>query len=153
MLSDGAGHVSDLRLSALEGPQGSARNIAEFLRYGFSSAAALALDYGLLIGLTEWAHLPVGVSAAIGFSAGLALVYAMSVGFVFSARRLRNPWMEFVAFAAIGLAGLVITEVLLLALTDFLAVPYTLAKIPTAVVVFLCNFAARRALLFSPPAR
>jgi putative flippase GtrA len=121
---------------------------SEFLRYGLTSAAGLALDYGLLIALTEWAHLPIAASAAIGFTAGLILVYGFSVRFVFAQRRVSNAWLEFVAFAAIGLAGLLINEVVLLSLIDQLHVPYQLAKTPTAAVVFLFNFVARRTLLF-----
>ena len=127
------------------------RLIREFIGYGLSSGAGLALDYGLLVGLTELAHLPVGLSTAIGFCAGLVLVYFMSIRLVFKERTVSNAWAEFVTFCAIGLAGLAITEGLMLGLTLYVGIPYALAKIPTAGIVFLFNFVARKAMLFTKP--
>nr|WP_255609502.1 GtrA family protein [Methylosinus sp. Sm6] len=92
------------------------------------------------------------IAAAIGFSCGLALVYLSSIWFVFEDRRSIRPGLEFTAFVAIGLAGLLLTEALMHVLVERLGLSPALAKVPTAGFVFLFNFVARRGLLFSGPA-
>ena len=119
----------------------------EFIRYGFGSALALCVDYGLLILLTEWAHFHYLVSAAIGFTAGLIVVYVLSITVIFENRSVGNRWSEFAVFAVIGILGLGLNEILLFGFAQ-LSVSYMIAKIPTAGAVFLFNFMVRRTLLF-----
>jgi putative flippase GtrA len=129
-------------------PQGT-KPFLELFRYGLSSALALAIDYSILIVLTERAGLHYAASAAIGFCAGVLVTYALSVTFVFKHRRAVNTSLEFAGFLAIGVLGLCLTHALLWGFVTYALLPYSLAKAPTAVVVFLVNFALRRALLFS----
>ena len=49
-------------------------------------------------------------AAPVGFALGLALIYLLSVRWVFVERRLANPRVEFIVFALIGLAGMGINE-------------------------------------------
>ncbi|KLK92779.1 hypothetical protein AA309_13190 [Microvirga vignae] len=123
--------------------------VLDLARYSLGSAAALAVDYSLLIVLTELMGLHYMASAAVGFSAGLIAAYALSVVFVFKRRRLDRPFLEFAAFAAIGVLGLGLNQALLWGIVTYLDVTYVLAKLPTTSVVFLFNFAMRRTLLFS----
>lgn len=120
----------------------------EFLGYFACSAAALATDFGLLgLGLA-WG-LDYRVAAAFGFLAGLALAYGLSVRFVFRTRAVVDRRVEFLIFAAIGLLGLLITEALMWALVSRFGLGPALAKVPVAGFVFLFNFGARKALLFT----
>ncbi|WP_018267330.1 GtrA family protein [Methylosinus sp. LW4] len=128
------------------------RVLRDLIAYGLASGAALALDYGLLLLCHKTLGVPYLVAAAIGFCGGLALVYALSISLVFRDRRSVRPASEFTLFCAIGLAGLLVTEALMLLLVGRLGFDPAFAKIPTAGVVFLFNFTARRALLFSAPA-
>lgn len=128
------------------------RPFLELVKYGLGSAVALAVDYGLLIYLTERAGLHYTMSAALGFSAGVAVAYILSINFVFEKRRLAGTHLEFAIFLAIGLFGLCLNQILLWSFVNFSGLTYALAKIPTAGLVFSFNFAARRALLFSDEA-
>ena len=137
-----------------EFPKGSAaitraRLAADLVGYSLASAAALALDAGLLIGLAA-AGLHYLAAATIGFIAGLALVYALSTRIVFRGRRARRPGREAVIFVAIGLAGLVLTQIMMRGFVEGIHLAPGVAKVPTAGAVFLFNFLARRALLFTP---
>ncbi len=129
----------------------AARLLRDLIAYGLASGAALALDYGLLLLCHKTLGLPYLVAAAIGFSSGLALIYALSVSIVFRDRRSVRPASEFSVFCAIGLLGLLLTEALMLLLVGRFGVDPAFAKIPTAALVFLFNFTARRALLFAAP--
>ncbi len=123
----------------------------DLIGYGLCSAAALILDCGLLFGLTY-----VGVNylpaAAIGFFSGMVLAYILSVRFVYAGRRGTNKKWEAIGFFAIGLAGLLLNQILLYGLVDGLQLSLAFAKALTAIGVFLFNFAARRSMLFSSEA-
>lgn len=140
-------------LRARGAPAGPARLVADLVKYGFASIAALMLDFITLMALYKGLGVNYLVAAAIGFLSGLALVYTLSVRFVFRDRRRRGARAEMIGFLITGVAGLALTEALMHIFVDYACVPVALSKIPTSGVVFLFNFTARRALLFSPSAR
>ncbi len=121
--------------------------LRELFLYGLASALALGLDWGLLLLLTK---LGVNylVASATGFLSGMAITYALSVSVVFRHRVITDRKREFVGFIGVGLAGLVLTQGLMALWVEALHMPPGLAKIPTAGIVFIFNFAVRKALLF-----
>ncbi|WP_374434971.1 GtrA family protein [Inhella sp.] len=118
----------------------------EFVRYGSASALALAVDVGLLFLLSRLG-LALTWAAAAGFMFGLVVVYFLSIRWAFSQRRVRDHRAEFLVFLIIGLAGLLLTEVLLNCLTPALSLG--LAKAFTTCLVFVFNFSLRKLLLFT----
>ncbi|MBV8565318.1 MAG: GtrA family protein [Methylobacteriaceae bacterium] len=126
-------------------------NLLELLKYGLASAAALAVDWGLLILLTTVGGLHYLMSAAISFCTGGVLVYLLSIGFVFRLRRFAEARIEFALFFVIGLVGLVLTQLILRALVDGAGLNYAVAKLPTAGIVFMFDYTLRRVILFSGP--
>lgn len=122
--------------------------LRQFVLYGLISAVALVLDIGLLIFLTEYVGIYYLVSASISFMMGMLLVYVVSISFVFDERRVSSTSLEFTGFVAIGIAGLLLNAFLLWCITSGTPLSYQLAKLPTAGIVFLFNYFARRHLLF-----
>lgn len=126
----------------------SQRFLSDLVRYGLVSAAALAFDWGLLLGLVG-----LGVdyqpAAAMSFCAGMALAYFGSIVFVFPDRRGRGMFTEAASFAAIGLAGLFCNQVLLWFFVQGIGLNVAIGKAPTAVCVFLFNFILRRSSVFA----
>jgi putative flippase GtrA len=118
-------------------------------RYLLAVGFATAIDYALLIALTQFAGVYYLLSAAIGFSVGLVINYLLSVNFVFSVRRVQNRRLEFIAFTMIGLLGLGLNEAIMKTCVDALAMSYVLAKIPAIGTCFVFNFSVRRTLLFA----
>ncbi len=125
--------------------------LSDLFLYGLVSAAALALDWGLLILLVK-AGLYYQIASALSFTAGMLLAYAGSVVFIFGSRRQRGFAAEAIGFFAIGLLGLACNQALLFVFVHFAGLPVGLAKAPTAVCVFTFNFFARRTLLFAAEA-
>ncbi|NBC34526.1 MAG: GtrA family protein [Alphaproteobacteria bacterium] len=122
----------------------------EFVLYGAVSGAGLAVDLALLIGLTELVGIPYLLSAAIGFTMGAVVVYALSIGWVFQARTYRDrPANEFILFVMIGIAGLILNQAILYAGTDMIGAHYTFSKMVAIGFVFSWNFGARKMLLFT----
>jgi putative flippase GtrA len=122
--------------------------LREFLLYLGASAAALALDTAVFsLGVYLGVHL--ALSACLGFSLGLMLIYTLSTRHVFSQHRLADRRQEFGLFALIGAAGLVLTEALLWLMVKQLGMSPFAAKLTSACGVFLFNFALRKTLVFT----
>lgn len=123
----------------------------ELLRYAVAGGSAFLLDLAVYTALLR-AGVPYLAAAAIGFLLGLAFIYGLSVRWAFSTRRIDKPAVEFAVFAAIGLMGLGLTQVLLFVLVEHAAVAPVPAKLVTSVIVFGFNFGVRKATLFTPRA-
>lgn len=125
------------------------RNLmAEFGRYFLASGVGLLVDFGLLFTLTEYAHFHYLVSASISFLVGLAVVYYLSIKWVFTARRLTSPRAELLVFAVVGVVGLGLNNLGLWLLTELAGLYYLGSKVLVTGGVFLWNFSARKMLLF-----
>ncbi len=121
--------------------------VSDLLGYGLVSAAALALDWGLLVALVK-GGVNYQIAAPTSFTLGMLLAYAGSVLLIFRGRRQRSLGAEALVFFAIGFLGLALNQGLLFGFVHFAGLPVGIAKAPTAGFVFSFNFLARRTLLF-----
>ena len=83
--------------------------IQKLLRYGVSSALALAVDFGLLLGLHHKLGLDYLAAAAIGFSCGCIITYLCSRFFVFDNNSERSDTMVFILFESAHSLSLLIS--------------------------------------------
>jgi len=111
---------------------------------------ALAVDVVVFSVSIRIAGMPWYWAATAGFFAGVATAYCLSVLWVFSRRRLRRePMVEFVVFAGIGLAGLGLTQAILWVGIEHLHFIPELVKLFASGATFLFNFVIRKAILFA----
>ncbi|MFC4475113.1 GtrA family protein [Comamonas denitrificans] len=121
----------------------------ELARYFLVSLIGLLIDLSLFsvamrLGGASWFF-----AAILGFSAGVASVWWLSILFVFKNRSLgQSPAIEFVSFLFIGILGLGVTESVLLVGIEVLKIQPELSKISAAGGTFVFNFALRKLLLF-----
>ena len=127
--------------------------VQESWRYLLVSVVALAVDSALLVALKDYTGAPLWFAVAIGFAAGVAVNYALSVAFVFHQHRLGHRGVEFLGFLVIGLVGLAVKEAVIEGLVAVGGLNYKLANIPAVGAAFVFNFAVRRAVLFSKNVR
>lgn len=121
----------------------------QFLRYGFAASVSLAIDFGLLIILKEYAYAHYLLAATISFIAGLLTNYFLSNLWVFNSSKLSSKRREFLIFTIIGLIGLGLTDLLLWILTSIIGLYYVLSKSIATVIVYFWNFGARKKILFN----
>lgn len=121
----------------------------EFRRYFLVGGLAFLVDGAVLAGMVELLGIHYLIGATAGFIAGAFVNYWLSVHWVFSERTLSNQGLELGLFILIGLIGLGLNDVLMWLFTDWLGLYYLLSKIMAAALVFIYNFAVRRALLFT----
>ena len=117
--------------------------------YGAASVVALAVDYGVLLGLHNIFGVNYLVAACISFLLGLVVAYLLSTRYVFKGRALYSARGELIGFLLTGLAGLALNQALLYGFVTGYGLPVAAAKLPTVVLVFSFNFLSRRYLLFS----
>lgn len=122
--------------------------IKEAVGYGAASAVALVADMGMLwilVRFFDWGYL---AAASTSFMSGAVVAYVLSLKFAFTQHRLRNQQLEFVSFVAIGLMGLGINAAVISVAVRYFGLHYLLAKCVAAGFTFICNFIARRQILF-----
>ncbi|MGY1458143.1 GtrA family protein [Luteimonas sp. A534] len=124
------------------------------VRYFAASLLALVVDLATLSACLRLLDVGLAWSASIGFVAGGIVAYVLSIRWVFRARTFADaPALEFLAFIAIGLAGLGLTQfVLWLGVTRLGLLP-ELVKLGAAGATFAFNYLARKSLLFAASPR
>lgn len=121
----------------------------EGIRYLGAAAAALAVDLAAYSTLIRLAGVHYLVAAPVGYLLGLLTVYALCIRWVFAVRRLSSARAEFAVFAAIGLAGMALNQVVVYASVDHLGMTYEPAKLLSAAASFCFGFAVRKLMLFT----
>ena len=128
----------------------------EFIRYAVVGGVAFVADFATMVLAQEcflgrFAH-GVYLSVMLGFFAGLAVNYVLSLWFVFTrdryADRGRNVW-SFLVFGIIGAAGLGWTELGMWLGVQVLSWNYMFVKIIVTGAVLAWNYLGRKWLVFS----
>jgi len=121
----------------------------ETTRYTAGATLALAADFSVYVALIRLGGVHYLLAAPVGFAVGLALIYGLSVRWVFRHRRLSDARLEFALFAAIGFGGMALNELVIYAAVEAAGFSYEFAKLAAAAIVFGFNFGLRKSLLFT----
>jgi len=125
------------------------KGIAQLLKSVLVSLVAFAIDFAILVALTEAAGLHYLLSAALSFLVGATVSWALSVIWVFPVRRFSSKAVEYLLFIAVGVVGLGLNEALLWVFTEPLGIFYMASKVIAAALIFFWNFGARKLILFA----
>ena len=121
----------------------------QFIRYVLVGGFATVVDLGVLYFFTSKIGFHYLVSAIISFIAGLITNFILSKLFVFNLNKAKvNPYIEFAAYALIGIVGLGLTEIVMYIMTDKLGLHYMISKILVTIIVLAWNYIARRNFLY-----
>jgi putative flippase GtrA len=121
--------------------------IAQFMKFGVVGVIAFAIDFGLLVLLTEVFGVNYLVSATISFVVSVIFNYVASMRYVFTHKEDMSRRKEFVIFVVLSAIGLVINDVCMWAGVTLLAINYMVTKIFATVVVAVWNFVTRKIFL------
>lgn len=124
------------------------KTIIQFFRYFIVGGLAFMVDFVFLYLLTNEFKFYYLFSAAISFILGLICNYLLNKTWVFNKAVLKNKFVEFGAFALIGLVGLAANELLIWFFTEKFHIYYLLSKIFAAFFIFSWNFFAIKFTLF-----
>ena len=125
--------------------------LGQFVRYLVTGGIAFVADFGifaLCLYIFGWHYL---LANLVGLIVGLALNYALSIVWVFTACKRtfeHKKFAEFTLFALVGIAGVGINQLLMYLMVDGLSLNEVLSKMIAAVAVLMWNFGARKLMLF-----
>lgn len=120
----------------------------ELIKYFIASIISLAVDTAVYLALGKALHNYL-VSACIGYTIGLVVNYILSIKWVFSYRKIKKYHIEFGVFAVIGFLGLAVNEAAIYIGLFVMALNPFWSKMMAAGLSFLCNFGARKLLLYT----
>ncbi|MCX5666102.1 MAG: GtrA family protein, partial [Candidatus Omnitrophica bacterium] len=120
----------------------------QIFRYILSGAAACAVDYSVLVTLTQAFNLYYLTSAAIAFILGSVVSYILNITWVFDRRVFTDRRLEALLFFSIGIAGLFLNHYCIKFFTETVKLHYLGSKVIATIAVFAVNFIARKYILF-----
>lgn len=121
--------------------------IQQVLKFGVVGVLAFAIDYGLLMLLSQVFGVDPVLSAGVSFCVSLVFNYAASMRFVFTHRDDLSRSREFVTFLVLSVVGLAINEVIMWLGVAWLggsAFAVTVTKVVATGVVMVWNFLSRK---------
>lgn len=119
----------------------------QILKFGVVGAMAFAVDYGVLMLLSQVVGLDPVLSAGISFTVSVVFNYLASMRYVFAHREDMTPARELALFVVLSLVGLIINEIIIWIGTRALgssALAVTAVKIVATAVVMVWNFVSRK---------
>ena len=123
------------------------RLIAQVAKFSVVGFAAFAIDYGVLMLLSQVLGMDPVVSAALSFVISVVFNYVASMRFVFRRRDDLSRGSELAIFVALSLVGLLLNEALMWAGVTILgksALAVTVTKVCATGVVMIWNFLSRK---------
>lgn len=121
--------------------------IAQFMKFGIVGVIAFVIDYGLMVLLTEVFGVPYLISTTVSFIISVIFNYFASMRFVFKRKDDMSRRREFIIFVVLSVIGLVINDVFMWLMVDFLFIDYRISKIVVTFIVAVWNFVTRKIFL------
>ena len=121
------------------------RLVWQFIRFSFVGGTCFAIDYGLMVLLTEVCDIRYIYSSALSFVIATIINYFLSVRFVFDHQD--HGHKDLSVFIVLGAIGLGLNQVMMFVLVDQFTIHYMIAKLIAGIMVSFYNFASRKTFL------
>lgn len=121
--------------------------ISQFMKFGIVGVIAFVIDYGFMVLLTEVFGVPYLISTTVSFIISVIFNYFASMRFVFKRKDDISRRREFIIFVVLSVIGLVINDVFMWLMVDFLFIDYRISKIVVTFIVAVWNFVTRKIFL------
>ena len=121
--------------------------ISQFMKFGIVGVIAFVIDYGFMVLRTEVFGVPYLTSTTVSFIISVIFNYFASMRFVFKRKDDMSRRREFIIFVVLSVIGLVINDVFMWLMVDFLFIDYRISKIVVTFIVAVWNFVTRKIFL------
>ncbi len=119
----------------------------QMARFSVVGVSATALDFVLLVVLTEMLGVNYLVSNVISFSVSIVVNYLASMRFVFERRSGMRRRSAFACFIVLSVLGLGLNSLCMWLIVDGAGIDYRAAKVLAALIVSVWNFVTRKLFL------
>lgn len=116
---------------------------SEIARFLFAGAVTLIIDYGVLVLLTECAHIYYILSATISFSLAVVANYYICLRWVFRNSNKQNK-KQFIFFVVTSMIGLFLNTVIMKISVECIELHYFIAKVIATVIVTIWNYVTKK---------
>ena len=134
-------------MQKVNGKASMGKLVQQFMKFGVVGIIAFAIDYGLMVLLTEAFGINYLISATVSFIVSVVFNYLASMRYVFTHKEGLSRRREFVIFVVLSVIGLAINDALMFLGTSFLGISYLITKIAATAVVMVYNFVTRKKFL------
>lgn len=117
----------------------------EFLRFSVNGAVCFLIDWSVMMLLMRFTGLPDWLSIAAGFLVSVVVNYLICIFWVFGGTKNQTVISKII-FLGSSVAGLLLTELLMLLLIPFISP--AIAKFIVAVIVMIWNYIMKRIALY-----
>lgn len=117
----------------------------EFLRFSVNGAVCFLIDWSVMMLLMRFTGLPDWLSIAAGFLVSVVVNYLICIFWVFGGTKNQTVISKII-FLGSSVAGLFLTELLMLLLIPFISP--AIAKFIVAVIVMIWNYIMKRIALY-----
>ena len=121
--------------------------IYQIIKFGIVGSISFVVDYGIMIVLTEVAHLPYLWSCFFSFSVAAIINYLFSIKWVFHTTYENKKTVEFTVFFFMSVIGLFLNEICMWLGVEIWQIHYTVAKLGATFLVMIYNFISRKLFL------
>lgn len=121
--------------------------VRQFCRFSVVGVVAFLIDYGLLFVFTDMLYMHYLLSSMLSFSVATTFNYVYSTKYVFECKEEQNKAGQFTVFLLLSACGLLLNSMLMKTLVENMEIHYMYAKLFSAVVVSIWNFASRKIFL------
>lgn len=123
-------------------------NLAEVIRFVITGGASFIVDFSIMLFLTEKLGFHYLFAASMGFSISVIFNYFLCSKWVFKSQNKRSI-QGTTLFVGSSIIGLIINQILMWFLVEFVHIFYMVAKIITTMIVLIWNFIIKRKVLTS----
>ena len=123
------------------------RLMIQAIKFGFVGLLSFAIDYTVLVFLTEIVGIWYLVSAFISYILSLLVNYFCSMQYVFKGKSNISKRKEFVIFVLLSVIGLMINQLGMFIMVDKATLNYLVSKLLITACVMVWNFVTRKLFL------
>ncbi len=134
-------------MQKVNGKASMGKLVQQFMKFGVVGIIAFAIDYGLMVLLTEAFGINYLISATVSFIVSVVFNYLASMRYVFTHKEGLSRRREFVIFVVLSTVGLGLNDALMWLGTSLLGISYLIVKIGATAIVMVYNFVTRKIFL------
>lgn len=123
------------------------RLVKQLFRFSAAGMLCFAIDYAMLILLTEKFGINYLLSSGISYTVSIIVNYILSVRFIFNIEQDSSKKTRFLIFAALSIIGLLLTQAIMWYMVNEKGLFYMISKIGATLIVTVYNYISRKTFL------